>query len=369
MSLSSTYPGASGLTDEHLLDLPGLASRWVRLPDGQRAHYVTAGDKGPAVVLLHGGIEGSSGTAGFRFMAPFLAANGFRVYCPDRPGYGLSDVSRPEYLDCSPKATVDFLKMFLDTLCIDQAHMSGNSLGCLDVANFMLSHPERVASAFFIAGYLGNVSPKPRVLPSQGRFSPNPGYTWKAWDGTPEGMHELMNGIIYQPKAIWPELVAMRTHAGLRQREARERFGVERNSRLEQQPGDQRQIYHSKDRIETLGIPMVYLYGLQDVLIPVEDGFNQEDVVPNVQFFYPDHCGHQGQTDRPELFNQVALELFRDGRLAWETAVDAGVSLRRPIDPRRVAEPVSGFPPPRPDIYTDIDTLRDKLPDALRGQG
>ncbi|MEO7894108.1 MAG: alpha/beta fold hydrolase, partial [Aeromicrobium sp.] len=54
---------------------------------------MTSGDSGPAVLLLHGGLPGSSGTAGWRFMAPFLGNNGFRVYAPDMPGYGLSDSS------------------------------------------------------------------------------------------------------------------------------------------------------------------------------------------------------------------------------------------------------------------------------------
>ena len=64
------------LTDEGIIEVPGLASRWVRLASGAKAHYVTSGDKGPAVLLLHGGLPGSSGTAGWRFMAPFLGANG-----------------------------------------------------------------------------------------------------------------------------------------------------------------------------------------------------------------------------------------------------------------------------------------------------
>ena len=44
--------------------IPGLYSRWVRLANGARAHYVISGETGPAVILLHGGIVGSSGTAG-----------------------------------------------------------------------------------------------------------------------------------------------------------------------------------------------------------------------------------------------------------------------------------------------------------------
>ena len=43
------------LTDEGIINVPGMASRWVRLANGARAHYVTAGDSGPAIILLHGG--------------------------------------------------------------------------------------------------------------------------------------------------------------------------------------------------------------------------------------------------------------------------------------------------------------------------
>ena len=84
------------LTDEEIVNIPGIMSRWVRLANGAKAHYMTAGDTGPAVILLHGGAAGSSGTAGWRFMAPFLGANGFRVFCPDQPGFGLAD-TREEY--------------------------------------------------------------------------------------------------------------------------------------------------------------------------------------------------------------------------------------------------------------------------------
>ena len=66
-------------TEEGLVAVPGLLSRWVRLGNGALAHYMTSGETGPAVILLHGGIQGSSGAAGWRFMAPFLGQNGFRV--------------------------------------------------------------------------------------------------------------------------------------------------------------------------------------------------------------------------------------------------------------------------------------------------
>ena len=43
----------------------------------------------------------------------------------------------------------------------------------------------------------------------------------------------------------------------------------------------------------------------------------------------PSDCGHQGQTDQPELFAQVFTEFFRDGFVTRQTAERAGVSGRR----------------------------------------
>ena len=276
------------LTEEDIVFVPGLHSRWVRLANGARAHYVTSGETGPAVILLHGGIEGSSGTAGWRFMAPFLGANGFRVYCPDQPGFGLSDASRPEHMERGPKAQVDFLRMFADALCIDKFHLSGNSFGCTNSCNFLISHPERVLSVAFIAGGLGDiVDPSRRVAPKDGKFTPNPDYVMPQFDGTDESMRVLMEGIIYEKKAIWPELVTMRVRAALRHREARQKAGLPPATLFPPQDPNLAQVFTTKNRLDRLTTPMIYMYGMDDVLSPVENGFNQEDAVPNIQFFYP----------------------------------------------------------------------------------
>ncbi len=345
-----------GLTEDGIINIPGLLSRKVRLASGALAHYMTAGETGPAVILLHGGIEGSSGTAGWRFMCTMLGANGYRVYAPDRPGFGLADTSKAEYLDPSPLAQVEFVKQFADALGIDKFHLSGNSAGCIVSTYFVLAHPQRVLSVAFIAGSFGDITPQERIGPSEGKFTRNPNYVMPAFDGTNQSMFELMNGIIYQQAAVWPELIEMRVRQANAQREARGGPWHSRAILFETDP-NRAQVISSKDRLDKLTIPMICMYGLQDVLIPVENGFNQEDSTPNIQFFYPDECGHQGQTDQPEMFNQLFLEFFNSGKVSWKTAEWAGVSRRRPIDPARVEEPAGGFPKPVPEAYVDHPTL------------
>ena len=43
--------GSRGLTEENIIHIPGLHSRWARLASGARTHYVTSGETGPAIIL------------------------------------------------------------------------------------------------------------------------------------------------------------------------------------------------------------------------------------------------------------------------------------------------------------------------------
>ena len=123
-----------------------------------------SGEVGPNVILLHGGIPGSSGVAGWRFMAPFLGAHGFRVFCPDQPGFGLSD-PRQEYWPINGiYSHVQFLRDFADALCLDEFFLGGNSMGCIVSLHFVVAHPERVTAFAVIAGGIGDHDQALRLL-------------------------------------------------------------------------------------------------------------------------------------------------------------------------------------------------------------
>jgi pimeloyl-ACP methyl ester carboxylesterase len=326
-----------GLTSEGIIHIPELHSRWVRLANGARAHYVTSGEDGPAVILLHGGINGSSGTAGWRFMAPFLGANGFRVYCPDQPGFGLADTREEYWPTLGAISHAQFVNDFADALCLDKFFLSGNSMGATNTMYYVINHPERIIRYALIATSGGDlVDPSKRVEGKDGKFTPNPNYVRPPFDGSEDSMRILMEGIIYAPSVIWPELVKMRTMAAHKQEKS---FQALQDSRAKMAADPSlAQLMMLKGRLDKITIPAIYLYGKQDVLSPVENGFLQEDVLPNIQFFYPDECGHQGQSDQPDMFNQVFLEFFRDGKVSRKTADWAGVSKRRPENPNLVEQ-------------------------------
>jgi pimeloyl-ACP methyl ester carboxylesterase len=301
-----------------------MLSRWVRLGTGARAHYMTSGENGPAVVLLHGGLPGSSGMAGWRFMAPFLGANGFRVYCPDMPAFGLSDPA-PEHRPRGLDGHVDFIHDFVNVLCLDRFYLAGNSMGCMNTVNYTTAHPERVISLALIAGSIGDITEDAPRTPGNVRIKP--------FDGTKESMKEMMEAIILRPEGFSDDLLEMRVGAANVHREAHQALWpsiLEYGGQMPYRDPNVKARLSTKGRFDTLTIPGIYLYGKEDVLSPVDNGYEQEDRLPNVQFFYPEDTGHQGQTDQAELFNQVFLEFFRDGVISRQTADRAGVSKRRP---------------------------------------
>jgi pimeloyl-ACP methyl ester carboxylesterase len=312
--------GPVALTEEGIINVPGMLSRWVRLGNGERAHYMTAGESGPAVVLLHGGIPGSSGTAGWRLMAPKLAAAGFRVFCPDQPAFGLSD-NRPEHAPVyGPYSHVNFLERFVEALCLDEFFMAGNSMGCVNTAHYVVRYPHRIKKFILIAGPVGDVVDYKTQQGLQ---------TAVGWDGTRETMVRMMNSIIHKQEAITEDLLDMRMASADAHKDAW--IAWQKAYLFGDVPGDIARAASTKGRLDVLDIPAIYLYGKNDAILPVEDlGYRVEDALPRIQFFYPDDCGHQGQTDQPELFAQVFIEFFRDGIISRGTADAAGISTRRP---------------------------------------
>jgi 2-hydroxy-6-oxonona-2,4-dienedioate hydrolase len=113
---------------------------------------------------------------------------------------------------------------------------------------------------------------------------------------------------------------------GNRQKQAYQAY-VKGRDRIMADP-NLRQKFMLKGRLDTLTIPAIYLYGVEDVLIPVTAGYEQEEYLPNIKFYYPEKTGHQGQTDTPELHNEVFAEFFKNGKLSPDLEKRAGVSTR-----------------------------------------
>jgi pimeloyl-ACP methyl ester carboxylesterase len=101
--------------------------------NGTRLYYETAG-RGPAVVLLHGGLNDS------RLWDEQMKSlsKHFRVVRYDLRGFGRSNAEPVEFWP------TEDLRALLDFLKIERATLVGLSLGGIVAADFALEHPERV---------------------------------------------------------------------------------------------------------------------------------------------------------------------------------------------------------------------------------
>ncbi|HEX8118130.1 MAG TPA: alpha/beta fold hydrolase [Pyrinomonadaceae bacterium] len=120
--------------------------------NGTRLYYEARG-KGPAVVLIHGGLVDSR--LWDEQMKPL--SKRFRVVRYDLRAYGRS-AAAPE-----PFSHLEDLRGLLDFLKIDKATLVGLSLGGIIAADFALEHPERVERLVLAgAGLRGDKQPPPK---------------------------------------------------------------------------------------------------------------------------------------------------------------------------------------------------------------
>jgi len=111
--------------------------------DGVKIHYITMGDHGSWVVLIHGFSDSAQRMFFSTGIAPALAKN-HRVVAIDNRNHGLSDKPNP---NGSGRAE-DTIEL-MDHLQIAKAHIHGYSMGGGFTGALLATHPERFITAIF----------------------------------------------------------------------------------------------------------------------------------------------------------------------------------------------------------------------------
>jgi haloacetate dehalogenase len=127
----------------------GFRDEVIDLSEGRLR--VRFGGYGPPVLLVHG--HPRTGATWHR-VAPRLAAAGYRVICPDMPGYGKS--SKPEvaadHHQQSKRAVADKLVELMGVLGHERFAAAGHDRGCYVVFRMALDHPAVVRELAVIDG-------------------------------------------------------------------------------------------------------------------------------------------------------------------------------------------------------------------------
>lgn len=124
--------------------LPGIPDKAGEVhPEEVRMHYVEAG-AGEPLILVH-----TIGQSLYTWRNVFdTLSEHYRVIAVDLFGHGYS--SRPQEFDYTVAEHAESLRMFMDALGIESAHMVGFSIGAMYVLDFVRKYPDSVGKTILI---------------------------------------------------------------------------------------------------------------------------------------------------------------------------------------------------------------------------
>ena len=262
---------------------------------GQKIMYYDMGS-GPVLVLVHG--FGSEARFDWGNVLTPLAAH-HRVIALDQIGFGASD--KP-FIDYSVQTWVDFLGEFLRRLQIHEFTLAGESLGgwisalytieSLAPANTgpdALPQPQRLIledAAGMSTEHIGN------------RNMPIP------IAGTLADAHGV--AIVFHDKSrVTEEVVREAWEMKMKANDGFTERSLWNNPRVAGEA--------VKDRIATITVPTLVVWGGNDELVPLEQGRAYAAGIPGAKLAIIPECGHAPSVEKPEEFLAAALP-FIDAR-------------------------------------------------------
>ncbi len=283
-------------------------SRFVRV-GSYKTHYIECGDGYP-VLFIHGGGPGACGEFGWFNNLPAVGQYGHAIAI-DQIGFGLTD--KPTDKEYTHQFMVEHVARFIDTLCIDQLYIVGNSLGAYIAARYALDHPGRVKKLLLVAsGTIGTGmgierGMTPRAGESKGMK------TLTSYDGTKEGLGNFIRGIMYRPEKFTEDRLEKRWQYAQQPgiREAQASF-LKFFQKTRIKDPEWSQWFDIRHRLPNLRIPMHFVWGRHDIFADPSVGKELETMLPNATFEYLEEAGHLVQNDDPESFNQTALKFLFD---------------------------------------------------------
>jgi pimeloyl-ACP methyl ester carboxylesterase len=262
---------------------------------GCRVRYRDSGGDGPVVLMIHGISES------LEFWGPQLDAAGeeLRVIALDVPGHGLSAPGDQPY---GPEKFARFMWQLVDALGIDKLTLVGNSMGgAISVLMAGLA-PERVKGLLLAnSALLGQDTPvifRLLSLPVIGSLLSKPNK--KAVEGQ-------INVLFYDQSAVSETIKQVIERNNFHPGNAQS-F---RNT-LKLMVGVSGQLATEIEKVlATLGrlqMPVLFLHGRQDAVLPFSHSVEAEKRVTNSQLVIFEDCGHTPQIEKPEEFNKLLRE-------------------------------------------------------------
>lgn len=307
MSATSEAP-ASGLAQSKLDDYGSVGrSAWLDINwrqhlrsievHGARVNFVELGD-GPPVAFIHG-LSGC--WQNWLENLPHFGQR-HRAIAVDLSGFGQSELPQEEI---SIPGYGRFVDAFLGAIGVERAALVGNSMGGFIAAETAISHPSRVEKLVLVAAaggpslYDRNNGQGARLMRAARLFAPVAASVFARREHLvrrPALRRALLWKVARHPDRLQPELCyEVASGAG--------------------KPGflDALQAvidYDFRDRVSEISCPTLIVWGRNDEIVPVEDAYEYERLIPGARKVIFDDTGHVPMLERPERFNRLVEEFL-----------------------------------------------------------
>lgn len=261
-----------------------------------RVRYLTAGEGGPPLVLVHG--LGASAEV-WKDNIRELAA-GYRVYAPDLIGFGHTDKPDIKY---SPFDFLAFLKDFIDALGLEKVNMIGQSLGGGISLLYAIENPDRVNKLILVdSAGLGREMTLPMRLGSISLLS--------RWFKVSKPVLEaLIKRLVYNPEVITSGLVDL-YYKLLSQPDAMRTISRVLSSVANLAGAKKDVLGLIRDRLDTIKSPTLIVWGKEDRILPLEHGIHGQQQIAGSRLYVFEQCGHIPNLEKPQEFNEAVLKFL-----------------------------------------------------------
>ncbi|MEJ7625078.1 MAG: alpha/beta hydrolase [Pyrinomonadaceae bacterium] len=257
--------------------------------DGRSVHYQEFGSKSdPVLVLIHGY---TASTYVWKTTAPMLADAGYRVIALDLIGFGFSD--KPRAFDYSIHAQAEMISGFLDRLEIDRATLVGSSYGGAVAMTVAITQPDRV-NELVLVDPVTNDGPKRHPILRLAAI---------------RGVGEIITPLIADSRFFMRHRMRGTLHKSSHHLITRDRMNAIRRP-LASSEGHHSLLATSRkwsaahimrdaDRIK---VPTLIIWGENDRVIPVKNGYTLHEKMPNSRLVVLKDCGHVPPEEKTEVF-------------------------------------------------------------------
>jgi 2-hydroxy-6-oxonona-2,4-dienedioate hydrolase len=260
---------------------------------GHRTRYLHAGDASkPALLMLHG----VTGHAEAYSRNLRTHSEHFSCWAIDFIGHGYS--AKPQY-PLEIEHYIEQVLGFMDSIGVEKAYFTGESLGGWVTARLAQLHPERVER--IVLNTMGGTMANPAVMERLYTLSME-----AANDPSWERVKARLEWLMADPRMVTDDLIKTR-QAIFQQSDWK--MACQMNMALQNLETRKRNMI-SDDDLRGIAAPAMVLWTTKDPSGPVDEGRRIASLIPGAKLAVMEECGHWPQFEDAATFNRLHLNFL-----------------------------------------------------------